>query len=127
MKYYYRQKTITIPIWGGYLIFVDTNDDTALIKKHNIDLGTMPNAHSWKIWKTKDKRSTKYYVLILNTKEKYFSNGYGTLCHESAHITGFVFLDSGVKASFDNDEPFCYLQQYIFNEGAKFFFNLTNE
>lgn len=131
MNFYYKEKKIIIPVWNAPLILVDTNDDTALIKKHNINLGTMPNAHSWTIWKRQQRsthvkasgiRKVKHYVLILNTKEKYFSNSYGTLVHESAHITGFILLDRGVKATFKNDEAFCYLIKYIFNEGLKFFF-----
>ena len=126
MKYYYRQKIIQIPVWDAPLYLIDTNDNEALKKKHNIDLDTMPHAQSWSVYKTKDGGKIKHYILILNTKEKFFLNSYGALCHESAHITGYILSDKGVKATFKNDEAFCYLQQYIFNQGAKFFFNFTN-
>ena len=43
----------------------------------------------------------------------------GALCHEAVHAAKFLFVQKGVIASNDNDEPLAYLVQFIFENCYK--------
>jgi len=38
------------------------------------------------------------------------------LLHEFLHVTAYVLMDRGIKMTWNNHEPFCYYQQFLFNE-----------
>jgi len=38
------------------------------------------------------------------------------LLHEFLHVTFYVLMDKDIKVSWKNQEPFCYYQQFLFNE-----------
>lgn len=43
-------------------------------------------------------------------------DAFGVVAHEITHIVNFVFKRIGHKPDVDNDEPECYLTQYITNQ-----------
>lgn len=40
----------------------------------------------------------------------------GVIAHEAKHAINFIFAWSGVRLSIDNDEPECYLLEYLVNK-----------
>jgi hypothetical protein len=48
-----------------------------------------------------------------------FDNNLATLAHESVHVAMNLCNDLGIKVDTDNQEPFCYLVDYIFRECEK--------
>ena len=42
-----------------------------------------------------------------------------TIVHEVKHIVNFIFISNGIKLDLDNDEPECYLLDWIFKEVLK--------
>lgn len=107
MKHFYIQET-EIPIYGGFLVIILTND-TETLKKHFSDL-TDNNIYAMsKLGEWKKRRG---YIVVLNFKN-IDKITHGAIAHEATHISNFIAQDVGFIPDFKNDEPIAYLTQWI--------------
>lgn len=85
----------------------------------------------FKQWIERDFKDLTLEEPSKQQKGKYLSNGkfhfiwiksktdYGVLMHEIAHAINHFMQMRGIKFDFDNDEPYCYLLEFWFNEIRK--------
>lgn len=130
MKKHYKEKIFRSPIYPAEIVFVNTNNEKKLNKRHQITFKHHTiHAHTiTQIVEKKEFNERRYYI-IMDTGSKLGSGGVGVGClaHECFHLSNMIFDFIGAIPTFENDEPQAYLIHYLMNEGLKFFFNYTNE
>ena len=100
---------IDIPIYGGKLVVILTNDAN-LVKKYYPDFyDDYVYAHALDHY-YKGKRA--YYV-VLNTDYKYGKITNGVVAHEAHHIVTYLFNYKGILYDPANDEPFAYMIGWV--------------
>lgn len=115
MEYLYK-KEIKIPLYRGKLIVILTNDKIKL-QKYIPDFGDDEiYAHSiLSSWYGSDG-----FIVILNFNNKHRKIHFGTITHESVHLSHFIATERGFIADYKNDEPITYLAEWISDEIYKF-------
>jgi hypothetical protein len=107
MEKYYKEMQFELPIYGGDITFIHSNDIDKINEKHDIGRHF---SHA----------STYEHNVKTNV-------GIGCLCHEAFHLSNMICLNKGFIPTFENDEPQAYIIQYIFNKGLEFYFGFEQE
>lgn len=116
MKEYCYFKSIQIPLYGGKLVVIISNNGDKIKKLiptfDNINIYAHTYSHPY-------KEKWGYFV-IFNFNNKYDKITYGTIVHEAIHACSFLFDHRGVRADFKNDEPVAYFVEWVVDEIYKF-------
>lgn len=116
MKKHFHIKQHKIPLYGGLLITLLSNDNGRVDKQIPFRDNPVLYAHSYL-----DKyKNTQGYYLVLNFNSGHGKMTHGTIAHEAIHIADFLLYDRGVVADFMNDEPVAYLVDWIVTQTYKF-------
>lgn len=122
-----RFKKIIVPIYGSRVVFVEGSDPVEIENKFGLDVGEYVYAHAFYDRIRENGKLYSCSFLIANRENIYARFTYGTLAHEVVHIAGFILDRAGVRADFNNDEPFAYLTEYIYNKAVAFYGALDTE
>ena len=123
MKPYYREAKITLPIYGGEIFLVDTNDNQSLEDNHGIEIDNVPFASCFERNAKQEDGSVKlYHLIVINMKNELKKIDVGILAHECFHLTNFIFEEKGIIPDVANDEPQAYLLGYLVDIAHKFYF-----
>ena len=106
-----KVKKVKIPIYGGQLIIIKTDDMQAVMNQH----GFKVDASKYGAF-TFDKYQNDFFrcYVVFNS----FSPS--LIVHESVHVVNFIYQHVGMKLDIINDEPQAYLTGWVFNEIHKF-------
>ena len=101
-------KRFKIPIYFGTLIVVCADDLGGGAKSVGCDF----DAHGYAAISCKrvQPNGTREYYIIIGPNANL-----GGIVHECCHTVNFVFKDVGVMLDVENDEPSCYLIQWVFD------------
>lgn len=116
MKKYLLNKAIEIPLYGGYLVIVLSNSRKKVKKFLPSFDRSEVYAHAW----ADNYNGQQGYYVILNFDSEFSRLDPGAIAHEATHISSYLFDIRGMKPDFNNDEPQCYLIQWVVNEVFKF-------
>ncbi len=107
-----RKKKIKIPLYHGEITIIKTDNLLDVEKMYNTESMHFCDAVVFRDFKPSGY--SRYVVAFSKDISP------GTIAHESLHLTGYIFAD--MNASFDmvNDEPQCYLLEWIVEEIHKF-------
>jgi hypothetical protein len=115
------RKKFKVPIYFGYLEVYVSDDWKATSDKYNLKItDKYVNGYDGLADGITYKNGLNRYWIIVTPK-----TSVSTLAHESVHIASFIFLNAGVIADYNNDEPYAYMVGWIFNKVYKTF-NLIN-
>lgn len=108
MKFY----KVKIPLYQGTLTIIKTDDlekvsyKYKLISLHGVDACA---------FRTYKKNGAALYFLAFEKKVTP-----GIIAHESLHLVGLIYEDIHAILDIENDEPQCYLIEWIVDECHKF-------
>lgn len=108
-----KKKTVKIPIYNGSLTFYKTDNLQEVFDKHDLK-GDAKKFAGVAFRDPAPSGYSRYFIAI--TPEA----SVGAMVHEAKHIVNKIFFDRGVELDLLNDEPECYLLQWIFNQLHKF-------
>lgn len=106
-----RKKTIKIPLYHGEIIIIQTDDLSEIEKEykteslHGFDTATFRYP--------KENGYTRYIIAFSKIEP-------GIIAHDALHATGLIFQDVNAYFHMENDEPQCYLLEWIVDECHKF-------
>ena len=112
---------IPIPIYGGDLILILTNDIEAVFTAYDVPcpkyipddgIGCIRATAFRKVLYT-GKKNDIHYVIAFPLRK---SIAPGTIAHEAHHITKHILQDRGIPIDPNNDENECYLLGWIVNQ-----------
>lgn len=104
-------KKITLPIYFGKLVIIQTNKFQKVNSKYNINFSKKDN----KLYDAVVFQDKSNYIVVFHNK---FS--YSVVAHEVVHLVNLIFKDHNITLDLDNDEPQAYLTGYIFKQCEKF-------
>ncbi|MDO6737078.1 hypothetical protein [Wenyingzhuangia sp. 2_MG-2023] len=114
---YIHIKRRKVPLYGGYLAIVLTNDLHLLKTKVDPNF-SRDYVYAHAIHLNYKSRETFCIVLNIDSDQKNISPG--VVSHEALHITSFIADTRGFVADFNNDEPLAYLQGWVTDQVHKF-------
>lgn len=97
-----------IPIYGGELWVVFSDDFVAWAKSANIELKWWANDCNGLALRKNGDRVGIYVILIKNNKVRP-----DIIAHESLHVVNYIFGDRGIVLSLENDEHTTYFLDWI--------------
>lgn len=107
-----RSKEVTIPIYGGKLTIIQTNKLKKVEKRYG--LMSLKGIDACAFIKYRENGSAKYYLAFQGETTP------SIIAHESLHMVGLVFQNINAMLTIENDEPQCYLLEWIVRECHKF-------
>lgn len=105
-----RQKTIKIPIYGGRLTMIFTEDLYEVEKKYKL-----PSLSDYGAVAFRSGNRYRHYVVAFSDLD-HLSN----VAHEIVHIKNYIYSDCVIELDRHNDEPEAYLTGWLFDEIYKF-------
>lgn len=102
------RKRFNIPIYFGSLTVICADDLAEAAKIVGSDFDTREFA-AVAVSQVRQSGMRNYYILIGPDATL------GAVVHECLHIVNFIFRSVAVKLDVDNDEPSCYLIQWVFD------------
>jgi len=110
---YCHHHAVEIPIYRGVFVVLVSN----CIKKakeliEDLEIERAVYAHSSWPYDWNDREA---FVLLLNMDGPEPIT-HATITHEATHIANGILSERGAKPSFNNDEPFAYLVEWVANE-----------
>lgn len=106
------KKKIEIPLYHAELIIIQTKDLQKIEKKYNLQSVFGFTALAFRNHK---KNGYTRYVMAFQGK-----CDTGIIAHESLHTLYYIFEDAKIDFQFGNEEPSCYLLEWIVKECYKF-------
>ena len=106
-KPYYHQKATKIPLYGGFLVVIFTNNKSKL-SKYNIEVDEI-YCHT----QSGDYRKQNAVFVVFNFKHSNSKITYGAVAHESLHALNFIYKSRDVGLDVENDEHSAYLIDWI--------------
>lgn len=107
---YYNRKIINIPIYRGKLVLIFSND---LDKVKKIPYFEGSENYAKCIRSYLGTWEAVYIIINFNAKTPIT---HGVLTHETIHAANFILEGRGILSDYNNDEPLCYLAEWINNE-----------
>ena len=104
-----------IPLYGGRLVIILSNDQEKVSKLVGITKYEYLFAHS-AINKYKGKRA---FFIVLNFHDEEAIT-YGHISHEITHTAEFIAEEAGITADYYENEPVAYIAGWVGNEVYKF-------
>jgi hypothetical protein len=101
-----RQKTIDIPIYGGKITMILTDDMSKVFDKYK-SIKRLPNARAITF-----KDDTKYLHIVVALESDWRVN----VVHEVVHIVNHIYLDRSMELDIYNDEPQAYLTGWVYQQ-----------
>lgn len=101
-----------IPLYGGEFTIVVAEDFKDVENKY--DLGSTFGMDAF-AFRVHDKTGYCEYVVCFHQDAKV-----GVIAHECLHMVHQLFADRRIEVSTDNDEPACYLLEWMVNKCNKF-------
>lgn len=113
-------KKCKIPIYFGILTVVCADDLAEAAKIAGVDFDT----HGFAAVAASQIRPSgmRDYCILLGPNATL-----GAIAHECLHIVNFIFRDIGMKLDVHNDEPSCYLIQWLFDRAHGVFAEWKNK
>jgi hypothetical protein len=108
-----RVKEIDIPIYGGTVMFIFTDNLEEVNLEYN--LGDNLNDFEGVVFNNNDK---DYFYLATTSKSARVN------VHEIIHLVNDIFKSRSIKLDLDNDEPYAYMAGWIASELEKFLIEL---
>jgi hypothetical protein len=115
-KEYLHIKDIEIPIYRGRLVIIITNSVNKLQKYLPDFKQSKVYAHAW----MDNYKGKAGHFMVLNFDNKNNGITHGCVTHEAIHLANFLADFRGFKPDFNNDEPICYLAEWIVDQTYKF-------
>lgn len=109
MRKYLHKKVYEMPLYRGVLVIIITNSPSGVRKMFPDFDDDEVYAHSL----LAGYRGKQAFVIIINPDNSYRDIKHGTIAHEAVHIANYVGMTRGFVADFDNDEPICYLVEWV--------------
>ncbi|HDZ04889.1 hypothetical protein LCGC14_0370540 [marine sediment metagenome] len=107
-----KKKKIDIPIYGGDLTIYHSKTLKYVRKKHKL---VSTNGFDAITFRTYAKNGyARYYLAFKKDVDA------GIIAHEALHIVSFIFQDYKIKFQLKNDEPQCYLLEWIVKQVHEF-------
>ncbi len=103
-----KKKNIHIPIYDCQLTMILDKDLSRVEKKYNTD--------SLKKFRAVTIRTSDSHYVVAFTTRKDFA----VISHEVVHVKNHIFLDCGIEADCENDEPEAYLTDWLFTQIYEF-------
>ena len=104
------EKRIKIPIYNVQLcIYYDNHEE---LKKLNDSFGYnefLECFHGRTFWHD----STNRFRMLIRNDVKVTA---GVIAHECKHMVNFIFISRGIELDLNNDEPECYLLEWLINK-----------
>ena len=112
MEGYLHSEAFQVPIYKIKFVVVLSNDTEKLSKLiPEWDKNEDPYAHC--MLDRHEEKAAVFVILNFHSEEDKITNG--IICHEAIHAAGMILNRAEVISSFDNDEPLCYLAEWISN------------
>lgn len=113
-KYYFIDET-EVPLYGGYLSVISTNDKVKLKKQvGSFQMDTPYATAHIDFWDNAIR-----FVIVLNFWELKANITHGIIAHEAIHAVNFIAEQVGMQHDIVNDEPFAYLTEWIVDQVYK--------
>jgi hypothetical protein len=112
-KYFYVKKT-EIPLYGGVLYVILTNDQERLNKFVSFDEEEL---YAW-AWDQPFRGSLSWFI-VLNFDHPTTKVTHGTIGHEAEHSVLSIAEKFGIIPNSENSEPLAYLQEWVENQVYK--------
>lgn len=107
-----RTKKVKIPIYGGTLVIVQSNDMQPVVDKYNLTNDALNcNALAFKQPMKGDK-------FVVCAAFKFIDPD--IIAHEAVHVVNYIFDYKCIQLDLINDEPQAYLTGWVFDECYKF-------
>ena len=98
-------KKLKIPLYGSTLKIIQTNNFNKVEKQHGLE--NLHGIDAFAFRKYRKNGSAKYYLVFgKNVKPGY-------IAHEALHLVGLIYEDINAVLEYENDEPQCYLIEWI--------------
>lgn len=104
-----------IPIYFGRLVVIVNNDFNESFKKYHLSFEDSYDDCMGLSYHIESKNGIQQFFIFLNDHPTH-----STIAHESLHITHYILDHACHKPDYNNDEPECYLHDYIVGEIYKF-------
>lgn len=111
---YFHQKIIDIPVYSCDVTLILSNDQDRVWKI--FDWATEKNELFARALQGPYNKKESRWVIILNLNHSKSKLTHGTISHECLHVVNFIMDYKGVVSDYNNDEPECYLLQYMVNK-----------
>lgn len=99
-------KAIDIPIYGGKLVVILTNNADVVRKYYPDFEDDYVYAHAINYY----YKGNKAYYVVLNTEGKITN---GVVAHEALHVVAYLFHYKGIDYDPDNDEPYAHMLEWV--------------
>lgn len=103
------KKTINIPIYGGKLTIIQTDDFKKISSKYGVKIPEKADALA-----IRQEVNGIEYVLVFESKTTM-----PIIAHECLHIANYILYDSNITLDPHNDETQCYLLEWIVGNVVK--------
>jgi hypothetical protein len=107
-----RKKKIEIPLYSGTVTIIQTNNFKKIAKKYGFQ---SLKGYDGCMFRNPKKNGYSRYVIVF---QKIASPS--VIAHECLHFVNYLFEDSNIILDIKNDEPQCYLLDWIVGECHKF-------
>jgi len=107
-----RKKKIKIPLYHGEIIIIQTDDLSKVEKEYKTQSLHYCDACAFRYFK--NNGYSRYIIAFSNKLDP------GTIAHEALHLTGYIFYDMSANFDMVNDEPQCYLLEWVVDQCHKF-------
>lgn len=110
------KKRIKVPIYGGLIDIVFTDEDTpykAAIRHFNYNNPDLKKGYL-AVTLSNDYTGGKYNNLFPIIFSKNIKQG--SIPHEALHVVNYIFKRAGIELDLDNDEPQAYLLGWIVDQ-----------
>lgn len=116
MEKYFYKKRLNVPLYGGYLNIIFSNDE----KRIKNLFPEFYEEDDFAFAYFDDLKYKDEFFLVLNFNHFERKVYPSVVAHESLHCTNNILSDRGIMADFTNDEMITYLMDFIIDEVYKF-------
>jgi len=114
------KRSFKIPIYFGTFSIICT--DNLQVEAQNVGCEFDTHGFAALSFKKRNANGTRHYYIILGPHATP-----GALVHECQHTVNFIFKDIDVRLDVENDEPSCYLIQWVFDKAHSVFITKSTQ
>lgn len=107
-----NKKKIKIPLYSGDVTIIQTDNFKKIEKKYSFE--SLHTLDAFMFRNPKKNGYSRYIIVFSKTIDS------SVIAHECLHFVNYVFEDSNIILDIKNDEPQCYLLDWIVSECHKF-------
>lgn len=107
----HREVKLTIPLYGFKLKIIQVKELSVVGEKYGLE--DLHGIDAFVFRKYRKNGSPKYYLVFSNKVTP------GYIAHEALHLVGLIYEDIHAVLEIENDEPQCYLIEWIVDQCHK--------